>query len=357
MASKPYTKVHRLIVREQLLRCQTPRQILRVLAVALQRKESANELPRMDAAIVRALYRSRIKATDHEVLGVINIIVLRFIRDGLSITPYLLAIGIKFAARSRSLPGMKRYLKLYREMGRHMTKNLFRAIIAKFSIGNNGFGEIRNGRWNRQDLLQVLLGFEDASPGDQHHLGLFLDRSEWTTLIAWITVLARCKASDVVWEEWLLWKQNPARWYPKMLKVYEAATSLGVNKGDHGFIEAMADSGDIRRAWLILEDSKIPYNACKQSLRYKLVRKVQFAASWDEQMSIDLLNIYAAELTKMETALGVEWVSLGDDQGYHRPVDHLYESLRNLSAPNFKLERDPYGYPYDKDAAGRVSSY
>jgi hypothetical protein len=348
MAVKQAYKFHRRLMREQFLRCQTTQDLMRVLAVALQRKETTRELVDMDLCIVRALYRARDTTTDHKIFGAITTIVTRFRREDLPVTRYLLAVGIKFAARTRSLPGMKRYLKLHTELGFPIAKTLFRSIIAKFSVGSNGYGEIRNGRWSRRDLLQVLLGFEDTSPEDQHHLGLFLDRTEWTQLYGWLVVLSRCKASDEIWKEWLLWQDNPIR--SKTGKVASQHSEAKL-KGDYSFIEMMADAGDTRRAWEMLRDSGIPFRDCRSRLRRTLLRDIQYATIWDAQISLDLLEQYDFELKKVENALGVEWIALDDDQGYHKPTDSMQQSLEALSSPFFNPEPD-FGYPYDLSAEG-----
>jgi hypothetical protein len=348
MAVKQAYKFHRRLMREQFLRCQTTQDLMRVLAVALQRKETTRELVDMDLCIVRALYRARDTTTDQKIFGAITTIVTRFRREDLPVTRFLLAVGIKFAARTRSLPGMKRYLKLHTELGFPIAKTLFRSIIAKFSVGSNGYGEIRNGRWSRRDLLQVLLGFEDTAPEDQHHLGLFLDRTEWTQLYGWLIVLSRCKASDEIWKEWLLWQDNPIR-----LKTGKVASQHGEAKlkGDYSFIEVMADAGDTRRAWEMLRDSGIPFRDCRSRLRRTLLRDIQYATLWDAQISLDLLEQYDFELKKVENALGVEWIALDDDQGYHKPTDSMQQSLEALSSPFFNPEPD-FGYPYDLSAEG-----
>jgi hypothetical protein len=335
-------------MREQFLRCQTTQDIMRVLAVAFQRKETTRELVDMEVSIVRALYRARDTTTDHKILGAITTIVSRFRRENLPITRYFLAAGIKFAARTRSLPGMKRYLKLYTEHGFPIARHLFRAIIAKFSVGSNGYGEIRNGRWSRRDLLQVLLGFEDTAAEDQHHLGLFLDRTEWTSLYGWIFTLSRCKASDEIWKEWLLWQDNPIRLETGRVLSQHSEAKL---KGDYTFVEMMAAAGDTRRAWEMLRDSGIPFRDCRSELRRTLLRDIQYATLWDAQISLDLIEQYDFELKKVENALGVEWISLGDDQGYHKPTESMQQSLEALSSPFFKLEPD-FGYPHDLTAEG-----
>ncbi|KAI4720890.1 hypothetical protein E4T48_02826 [Aureobasidium sp. EXF-10727] len=346
MAVKTGSKFRRKLIREQFLRCQTIQDLMRVLAVALQRKQTTLDLVNMDTCIVRALYRARDNTTDLKILGAITTIISRFRKENLPITRHLLAVGIKFAARTRSLPGMKRYLKLHRELGFQITRNLFRAIIAKFSIGKKGLGEIRNGRWSRHDLLQVLLGFEDTGPEDQHHLGLFLDRSDWAQLCGWIVVLARCKAPDELWKEWLLWQENPLRLKSDNVGSLCSESKL---KRDCLFIDMMADAGDSRRAWNMLGASGIPFKDCRGRLRRTLLCDIQHATIWDDQMSLDLLEHYDFELKKVENALGVEWISLGDDQGYHKPTRSMQESLEALSSPFFKLEPD-FGYPHDLSA-------
>lgn len=339
-------------MREQFLRCQTVQDIMRVLAVALQRKETTRELAVVELCIVRALYRARDTTTDHKIFGAITTIISRFRKENIPIEHHLLAAGIKFAARSRSLPGMKRYLKWHVELDFPIAKTLFRAIIAKFSVGSNGYGEIRNGRWSRRDLLQVLLGFENTAPEDQHHLGLFLDRTEWTQLYGWLVVLSRCKASDEIWKEWILWQGNPIRLSNGKVASHlsESETKL---RRDYIFIQLMAESGDTRRAWEMLRDSEIPYRYCRRRLRHRLLRDIQCATIWDAQISVDLLEQYDLELKQVENALGVEWIDLGNDQGYHRPTECMQQSLEVLSSPFFKPEPD-FGYPLDLDAEGML---
>lgn len=352
MAVKWNDKYRRRLMREQFLRCQTVQDVMRVLAVALQHKETTRELASMEICIVRALYRARDTTTDHKIFGAITTIICRFRKVNIPIGRHLSSVGIKFAARTRSLPGMKRYLKLHVELDFPIAKTLFRAIIAKFSVGSNGYGEIRNGRWSRRDLLQVLLGFEDTAPEDQHHLGLFLDRSDWSELYGWLVVLSRCKASDEIWKEWVLWQGNPMRLSNGKVAnpLSECEAKL---RGDYTFVEMMADSGDTRRAWEMLRDSGISFRDCRRRLRHTLLRDIQFATLWDSQISADLLEQYDLELKKVENALGVEWIDLGDDQGYHRPTKYMQQSLEFLSSPFFKPEPD-FGYPLDLSAEGML---
>ncbi|KAG9714367.1 hypothetical protein KCU73_g16230, partial [Aureobasidium melanogenum] len=88
---------------------------------------------------------------------------------------------------------------------------------------------------------------------------------------------------------------------------------------------------------------------CRTRLRRTLLREIQYATVWDDQIPVDLLAQYDFELKKVEDALGVEWISLGDDQGYHKPTDTMKQSLEALSSPFFKPEPD-FGYPHDLSA-------
>lgn len=135
----------RKILRIQLLRCEWPNEILRVMAVAMQHKVTAQNFSVLGEPIIRSLYRCRNNVTDPEVLKVLNVVVWRLKSANLPLDPILITMGLKFAARSRSLIAMKKYLKLLRESGAGMTSNVFRSVIAKFSIGHRGLGEIRNG--------------------------------------------------------------------------------------------------------------------------------------------------------------------------------------------------------------------
>lgn len=115
----------------------------------------------------------------------------------------------------------------------------------------------------------------------------------------------------------------------------------------------MADAGDTRRAWNMLGDSEIAFKDCRTQLRRRLLRDIQHATVWDDQIPVDLLAQYDFELKKVENALGVEWISLSDDQGYHKPTDTMQQSLEALSSPFFKLDSD-FGYPYDLSAEGML---
>lgn len=180
-------KATREVMKEQLLRCQYPRQILRVVAVAMQKKETARFFFGLHENLMRALYRCRPNVSDPVVLETLKAIIMRFHSHSFPMHPQLIHMWGKFAARARSLPSMKRYLRYVREAKLPMSSTVFRSIVAKSSIGHRGLGEIRNGRWKREHLLEVLTGFKDAvdlPPERQYHLGTFMGMS---FLISWAT--------------------------------------------------------------------------------------------------------------------------------------------------------------------------
>ncbi|KAF1344022.1 hypothetical protein BDV97DRAFT_373574 [Delphinella strobiligena] len=344
--SRPGAKGMRRIIREQLLRCQLPRDILRVMAVAMQRRDTGREMCRMHESLRRALYRTRNNVSDEEVLKTINVLVTRFDMANLPVPDELTKLGIRFAARARSLPGMKRYLKEFKRSGGEMTRPIFRSTIAKFSIGTRGLGEIRNGRWRRKELLQVLLGFEDTPPEDAHHLGSFLERDDWQFYHAWLAVLARCKAVDELWKEWKYWLQSSTRTNHRKLNI-DNTTLTTKTRGDHWFVEQMAYAGDLEKAWEILRVSEIPFANVRAPVRARLLDGAQYAPVPDEQISRQLLNKYAVELTRIERALGVEWVSGKDGHGYHVPQAGMVDSLEALSDPNFVFDPE-HGFPWEE---------
>ena len=343
----------RQVLRAQLLRVRHPKDLLRVAAVAMLTRSHAEQLSILHEPMMRALYRCRETVTDAEVLATSLTIVSRLRFAGLEPHYQLLTVGTKFAARARSLNGMKKYLKLVRERRTTITSNLFRSVIAKFSIGHRGLGEIRNGRWRRADLLQVLTGFEDCKdlpPNEQFHLGVFLDRNDWQYLHGWVAVLARCKANDAVWDEWLLWKQNPARTNPKRLESTEGYTD-SQRRGDYWFLEQMVHTDDIERAWRILEDTAIPFSSMKDHLKSRLLDGAEHARIWTPQMTEAMLDKYDADLSKIERAFGVTWQPGAEDgEGQHLLFRDQEEALDELGAIDWKAEED-FGFPTDGDGA------
>lgn len=342
----------RQVLSAQLLRAHHPKDLLRIIAVAMLTRSHAEQLVVLHEPMVRALYRCRETVTDAEVLATSLTIVSRIRFAGLEPHYQLLTLGAKFAARARSLNGMKKYLKLVRERRTTMSSSVFRSIIAKFSIGHRGLGEIRNGRWRRADLMQVLTGFEDCKdlPSEQqYHLGVFLDRNDWQYLHGWVAVLGRCKANDAVWAEWLLWKQNPARTNPKRLASPEGNMD-SQRRGDYWFLEQMTHTGDIERTWRILEDTSISIASLKDRVKFRLLDRVEHARIWTPQLTEAMLDKYDADLSKIERAFGVIWQPGAEDgEGQHIPFRNQEEALDELGATEWKAEED-FGFPTDDDA-------
>ncbi|KAK5111723.1 hypothetical protein LTR85_011768 [Meristemomyces frigidus] len=353
LAAATSDKMARQVLRAQLLRCEKPNDIQRVVAVALvQGRATRQHIAALHEPIMRALYRCRNNVDDQAILDTLSGIHSRFKIYDVPFDPQFLMLGLKFAARTRSLKGMKKYLKALRQSGLKMTSNVFRAIIAKFSIGHRGLGEIRNGRWNRSELLQVLTGFDDAKhlpPEQQYHLGCYLDRSDWQYLHGWIAVLARCKDADAVWHEWRLWKQSEARLNPKNLASMHKLMTTKL-RGDYWFVEQMTYSGGLKEAWQILEETGIEFTTIKDRIKTRLLEEVEHCTIWDHDIRHELVRKYDADLLRIETALGVRWVPSGepddDAQGYHALVDDQEQVLDRLGADDWKFEED-YGYPYE----------
>ncbi len=352
LQEKLHEKQIRRVLRAQLLRCQCPKDIYRILAVCMQTKYTSQNLAVLWEPLIRALYRCRYTVTDPEVLNTLNVIISRLTLAGLYVSPYFFFLGLRFAARTRSVKAMQRYLRHLRQAGIPLHANVFRSVIAKFSIGHRGLGEIRNGRWRRSDLLQVLKGFDDCTrlpPEQQYHLGSFLDRHDWQFLHGWVAVLARCRDSDGVWHEWELWKKSSARLDPRKLgKGGRGFTTRG--RGDYWFVEQMTHSGDLERAWKIVDESQLDFARVKGRVKIRLLDGVEYATarSWEGGAREAMVEKYDAELAKIEKALGIQWSAAGggDEEGVHELVCDQWDVLDELGADDWKFEED-YGYPYD----------
>ena len=343
------SKAIRQVLRAQLLRCEWPKEVLRVMAVAMQNKITAHHFSIIHEPIMRALYRCRRNVSDPQVLSALTAIVTRLQLAGVEVAPQLLQMALKFAARARSLPSMKRFLREYRVRDLHMTSNVFRSIIAKFSIGHRGLGEIRNGRWQRDQLMQVLTGFEDAAhlpPDQQYHLGTFLDRNDWQYLHGWVAVLSRCRDGEGVWREWELWKRSEARTRPKALASMNPNMTSKV-RGDYWFMEQMAYSGDIEKAWQLMKETGLDFTTLHDRVKTKLMDGIEHATIWNDDVRNEMLRKYDSELAKIERAFGVTWqAGMEEGEGTHVLVGSQEDALDALGADDWKPEED-FGFPYD----------
>ena len=366
-------KKARSVLSAQLLRCQVPKDILRVVAYALVASPATRDyLFQVYDPVMRALFRCRNNVDDQTVLNTLSAIYSRYESFGIPISPQFLMLGLKFAARARSLRMMKKYLKALRASEFGMNSHVFRSVIAKCSIGHRGLGEIRNGRWLRSELQQVCTGFDDCRylpPEQQYHLATFLEREEWQYLHGWIAILARCKDSQTIWHEWQLWKRHPARLHPKNLASTTSRVKTTKSRGEYWFIEQMAYSGGIKEAWLILADSGHEVATINPRIMGHMLEGVQHCTIFDPiptaggqrvahpTVRRELLRKYDTDLLRVETAFGVRWVPSGeppdDAQGSHVLVEDQEAALERLGANDWKLEED-FGYPYETSPMAKL---
>ncbi|KAL9078619.1 MAG: hypothetical protein Q9157_002458 [Trypethelium eluteriae] len=297
---------------------------------------------------MRALYNVRYHATDPEVLKTLNLIIHRFRKENLLIRHDLILLGLRFAARSRSLPAMKWYLKQAQEQDVQISGKVFRSIIAKFSIGLNGHGEIRNGRWKRNHLLQVLLGFEGMDPSQPYHLGAFLRREDWAYFHGWVAALARCKATDQLWKEWEWWRDSEQRKETKSLHCSRSGLTTRT-RGDAWFIEQLLYAGEHELAWHVMHETDMSFAFLTRNCRKWLMNHPEKVQKWDESAKNALLEKYVTELDRIEKALGVKWISQGDetDEGFHVSYNSFRSSEETLEALADPPPRVTHGYPED----------
>jgi hypothetical protein len=322
-------------LKDQLQRCQTTKDIFRVAAAALQSKRTTRHLASMSEPIVLAFYRARVYSSDLSIATKIDVLIRRFEQEGLRVQPILFATGLTYAFRSRNLKIVKRFLREFRSRNLKIGRNLIRLIIAKCSIGWRGFGEIRNGRWNRKDLVQILLGFPEAVPGDEYHLGSFLNRNDWQQMCAWLQILSRCGLTEQLWKEWELWKHSALRAENRPLigpMIRSESTRI---RGDRAFVHELIVAGDYGRAWQVLAETGLDHKCLARERLHMLLSWAHLATVWNEELQNELVQKYEEDLAAIEHFLGMEWVSDGDNNGYHKPTGRFQEALEELSEEHF----------------------
>lgn len=345
----------RRIMREQLLRCEHVRDILRIIAVATQRKGAADQLNAVSNAICRAAYRCRENDDDPKILATLNTIIARMKKNNTVVDVQLLETGIRFAARTRSLSAMKAYLQEYKQRGLKLTPMAFRSVIGKCSIGLRGLGEKRNGRWRRRELVQVILGFDGVPPEEAHHLGTHLVRYDWTYLHGWIALLSRCKLTDELWKEWLLWLESPLRRIGKPLNTPEIDMDTRT-RGDGWLMMHMCLAGDTKRGWQMFHQSGLKFQDLRPPARMLLLQNPEDIGFWDEHVSKSMLDKYDYELSRIEEELGIHWEAGpgGDrEKGRHVHTRSLRDTLEIMGAPDYSSQ--PHGFPLEDDPKGALN--
>lgn len=248
----------------------------------------------------------------------------------------LLNVGLLCAAVSHSLPALKLYLREHRRLDRPMSPTVFaRVVDGIVHFVPKRF--IRPTEWepplSEEQASAVMLGFPDAPVEAPYDLSSFVPRDSWDCMSRWLLALARYDFLHQLRIEWALWLENPLRAAPTrcapttinsdkevMQRLVEAAMWNTKTRGDLAFVEAFCKSGGIEEAWMVLEESAFSFELLKRRTRAALLAHPEYAAPelWTDDMKAAMLDNYAAELAKIESLYGVEWV--WDEEagtGYH----------------------------------------
>jgi hypothetical protein len=350
-------KAIRTQLRERLARCKTTKDIFRVAAAAFHSKRVAKQFARVGNPVTEAFYRARCSASDLSIAHKIAVLIKRIEQEGLPAQDILFTTGLMYAIRSRNLSITKRYLLEFRTRDITIYRNVFRRLIGKCSIGIYGLGEIRNGRWIRDELIQVLLGFPDARPGHEYHLGSFLDRNSWFQMVHWLQILGRCGLNNQLWKEWELWKHSTANMEnrPIVRPLTDVTTKMPIVtasvRAARMFVQQFIITGDFQSAWRIIAETGLDPMCLDRDRLHQLLQWANMATVWNEQMRQALMEMYQDDLAAMEHFLGVEWVPDGRGDGYHRPMERMRDALEELSEENFF---QTFGYIHDrKGGVGR----
>ncbi|KAF2673035.1 hypothetical protein BT63DRAFT_451065 [Microthyrium microscopicum] len=333
-------KIMKRTLANQLDRCMTTVDIFRVVAAALTNPMSTALLAKSSERLCRAFFRSRHTASDATIAAKLHVIIKRLDREGMPIQPHLFSHGLRFAIRSRNVSAVYRFLREYRDRNLPISHKTFRAVIAKCSIGRRGWGEIRNGRWSRADLLKVLLGFPDDVPGHECHLGAFINRDDWQFVTAWSQILSRCGAFDQLWYEWLLWRDSDLRRSNSILEQLGNKPLTGYKdwktRGDRWFTQMFLDAGQVQHAWQIINETGLDPFFLRTECLHRLLEHPEYASrsAWNEKLRKALLGKLGADLTAIESFMGIKWVQR-DGIAFHAPAKDFSAAFEDLSDPKF----------------------
>lgn len=119
-------------------------------------------------------------------------------------------------------------------------------------------------------------------------------------------------------------------------------------RGDYWFVEQMTYTGDLKRAWAMLQETSITLIRMKMRVRNRLLEGVEHAGIWTPQLREAMLEKYDTELTQIEKAFGVKWEPGEEDgHGQHVMFRDQWEALEDLGKEDWQPEID-YGFPYEE---------
>ncbi len=328
----------RYVLRTQLTLCQWPKDILRVVAIAMQRKETAQQLATLGNWIVKAFRRMRNHVAEPRILASVNTIFSRLKASQLPISDEFLAFALEAAARARSLPALKKYLKELRQRGVPLDAQTFKAVVDSLKIGQEGVGAVRQYIWTGKDILEVLVGSKGSPSQEDYHLGLLRGRNNWTALSAWVAALARCGEGEEVWREWELWQRAQRTGSAKPSPESSSSRPGTMDKDSTNvvcwFVQQLCVAGEFRRAWQIAAETDISFDQLLPTTRDALLDHFEHATKFDDAMRQEILTKYVRDLERIEEALGVRWVAEGED-GHHITQMDLTDALERLSDPQY----------------------
>lgn len=248
----------RKVIIAELLQCQTVTDILRLFSVCMLHTRTAAAFATVCDPLISALYRTRPYCSDARIANACSLIVKRLHMAGFHPESIMYATGARFAARSRKLNYMRFFLVQFRVHSLKMSRQLLRGIVAKLGINNNKWGAIRNGRWDRGDLLQILGGFDGAVGLEKTaHLGAYVIRKDWLQMHSWLKLLASVERPDLIWDELTEWKASDRRKEFYSDDFNKNPTNRMLNcRGDILFIRALWWAKDYDGAWLALQQAE-----------------------------------------------------------------------------------------------------
>ena len=240
-----------------------------------------------------------------------NAIVSRLLKLHVPLTKDTIFWGVYLAAEGQSASGMMRYLQAFRQYGvpfKHESADRVLHSVKRWVMSDSFSGW--EGLRRKQELFTVFTGYRSDRSVDfgerrQECIRNLINDDAGKIGLVYVATLQSFASAEALYDEWLHFTKSE-RWqrclvsrdglrYSEALKYVEA------------FIMGFISTGDIERAWAVVNQSSCKPGELSEVNWSDLLDHPEYIEKWQDGMSEHVLRKYEQHLVLIENALGVQW--------------------------------------------------
>ncbi|KZF21735.1 hypothetical protein L228DRAFT_248464 [Xylona heveae TC161] len=299
------------------------------LALVLHAPIDCHPLDDISEALLAALDRCIDNGSIINRLTALNALSYQIRREGHKLPADICVQGMQSAADNGSVHALQRYLLEFSKQGGTLSSENLRQILRQLNV-QPVTGPESKFLGGPSDALALLTGESQSGIKDDLEapgvsLRGFLDQRKSEVYGDYLDALARLKADEKVWQEWLRWERHE-----KGDRQKEGTQST--DPMPSLFAKSLLQAGDPRHAWMVVAESAahpaLPVQ--RPSVWLDLLDYPEHMNVWPKGMDAVVLEKYDQLLSEIERVYGIKWT--GGEDGSHIPAPDADEDMHLLLA-------------------------